>query len=565
MQTSRTERQRADTKKAHGVHYTPPELADFLAASGLAALDGDLNTVLDPACGGGELLHAVFNNLGEFATPKFIALDRDESAVGATAERLSALGVQFEARAADFMNVAAESRPQLELFETLMEEPTIGEVDLAIGNPPYVRTQTMGQEQVGRLAAKYRIRGRVDLYMAFAFGMTDVLRAGGVLAFLCSNRFLTTKGGQSLKELLLREYEIESITDFGDTRLFEAAVLPAVVIARKRPTRAAARTFVSMYALEGRAPSKPVAEFASVPQAAFAAAPGTVKVGEGLFVLRSGTLGDRVRPENAWTLQDAYALNFFATLGDTNLTFADLGKIRVGVKTTADKVFIRDDWECLESGPPPEKELLYPLINHHVIERWAINEPKVRLLYPHRDEGGRARAVDLEKYPCAAAYLDAHRGHLEARKYVIEGGRNWFEIWVPQKPHLWGRPKVVFPDIAEKPRFAVDVDGRIVNGDCYWISCEEEDLAVLLAAVGNSALAREFYDLSCGNQLYSGRRRFMTQYVERFPVPDPSSPEAQKIVALGRQAIADVSSSFELDEEIESLVRRSLGFEEVAR
>ncbi len=272
-----------------------------------------------------------------------------------------------------------------------------------------------------------------------------------------------------------------------------------------------------------------------------------------------------MRPENSWTLQDAYTLDFFATLGDKNLTFADLGKIRVGVKTTADKVFIRGDWESLESGPSPEQELLHPLINHHVVERWAISEPKVRLLYPHRDEAGRAKAVDLEKFPKAAAYLDAHRERLEGRKYVIEGGRNWFEIWVPQKPHLWDRPKVVFPDIAEKPRFAVDLDGRIVNGDCYWITCEDEDVAVLLAAVGNSSFARECYDLSCGNQLYSGRRRFMTQYVERFPVPDPLSPEAQKIVALGRQAMAAGAASADVDEEIDSLVRRSLGFEEVAR
>ena len=215
----------------------------------------------------------------------------------------------------------------------------------------------------------------------------------------------------------------------------------------------------------------------------------------------------------------------------------------MGVKTTADKVFIRDDWESLRGDEEPE--LLRPLLTHAVARRYrarVIQRPK-QVLYTHELRDGEKRAVDLTQFPRAARYLERHRAILEARRYVIEGGRQWFEIWVPQNPARWPLPKLVFPDIAEKPTFWIDFDGSVVNGDCYWMTTNDPaqtELLWLAAAVGNSSFAEEFYDHQFHNKLYSGRRRFMTQYVEKFPLPDPAT-------ALAKQIIAGAKRMFELD------------------
>ncbi len=206
----------------------------------------------------------------------------------------------------------------------------------------------------------------------------------------------------------------------------------------------------------------------------------------------------------------------------------------MGIKTTCDSVFIRGDWAALPGDIRPEPELLHPLLTHREARRWKATPATKSVLYPHVDASGRATPIDLTTYPLAGAYLETHRAKLASRKYLEKAGRNWFEIWVPQRPSDWPKRKIVFPDIAESPRFLLDTSKAIVNGDCYWMALGDEvaDLAYLLLAVGNSSFATRYYDAVCGNRLYAGRRRFITQYVRTFPLPDRGHPAVARIIEL---------------------------------
>ena len=85
----------------------------------------------------------------------------------------------------------------------------------------------------------------------------------------------------------------------------------------------------------------------------------------------------------------------------------------------------------------------------------------------------------------------------------------------------------------------------MVNGDCYWLVAEKpgaEDLLWLAAAVGNSTFIEAFYDHRFPNKLYAGRRRFVTQYVEQFPLPDPRSAVTREIIAKARTIYATAST-----------------------
>jgi adenine-specific DNA-methyltransferase len=147
---------------------------------------------------------------------------------------------------------------------------------------------------------------------------------------------------------------------------------------------------------------------------------------------------------------------------------------------------------------------------------------------------------------------------------VVEAGRKWYEIWVPHNPNDWRCPKVVFPDISAEPRFSFDRSGAIVNGDCYWVTLRPGftlDWLLLLLAVANSSFVTKYYDIAFHNKLYAGRRRFMTQYVKKFPLPRLDGPVAQEILRLAGEQVAGKIPDEVREREIDRLVWESFGAE----
>jgi len=545
------------TRKAEGAHYTPAGLAEFVAKHIAAICGVKRPVVLDPAVGDGELLVAFGKAWsGECLLNGF---DIDEVAVANAEARLREdLPLRVgEVKKQDFLEFALEHRE-----DSLFSRPA--SYDVVIANPPYVRTQVMGAERSQRLAQQFDLGGRVDLSFAFIEGIAEVLKEGGVAGIIVSNRFMTTKAGSQVRERILSRFEVLHVWDFGDTKLFEAAVLPAVLLVRKRHSIPATNPrFTSIYST-----SEPPVHQASTVYEALSNGSGSVSVSGTTFLVQHGLLNHGAAINGTWRIATERGDAWLDTvLANTFCTFGEIGKIRVGVKTTADKVFVRKDWDTLPEDMQPE--LLRPLITHHVARRFKSLPADRQILYTHEDREGKKAAIDLSNHPRSRSYLESHRATLEARTYVIESGRQWYEIWVPQLPSLWPVPKLVFPDISERPTFWMSLDGEVINGDCYWLAAQDRtgsDLLWLALAVANSRFIEAFYDHAFNNKLYAGRRRFMTQYVEKFPLPSPELPASREIVALARR-IYELTPGVEADAlaaKIDALVESAFGLSKEA-
>lgn len=542
-------------QKSVGATYTPPDFAAFVADQILSVAQlpdrGEIR-VLDPAAGDGALLEALLKRMpvDTLSRVRVFGYDTDPSAVVRASARLQNAfpDVSILIEEKDFLDHVLSLSADSDLFSDTRS--TLMPFDLVIANPPYVRTQIMGTEQAQKLAQSFALTGRVDLYYPFLLGISRVLSEGGVTGIITSNRFMTTKSGQAVRRALLSKFRIMHVWDLGDTKLFDAAVLPAVLLAKgtKQIVDSDVENIVFSTIYESK--ENAVDHVSNVMEALTMSDNTVVSISDGRnFLVRHGLLDNGESADGIWRISTASSDQWLATVHKhTWNTFRRVGKIRVGVKSTADKVFVRSDWSALPGGRP---ELLRPLITRYCARQFKACIPSKtkhikEIMYPHESTSKGRKAVDLSLYPIAARYLELHRTTLEARSYLIKAGRAWYELWVPQDPAAWSSPKIVFPDISEKPTFWMDTEGGIVNGECYWLQCEREgenDLLWLALAVANSTFIEFFYDHCFNNKLYAGRRRFITQYVEQFPLPDPARKESQIIIDLAKAIHSELPSN----------------------
>ena len=517
--------------KANGVIYTPTEMANYLAQDMLRFHDnayGETIRILDPAAGEGELLIAMIealeNHLLGYYKLEVVGFETDEAAAKITYERLKNMfpNVDVNIHIGDFLE-------EVEKMSNLF--------DFVIANPPYIRTQILGSDRAQNLAQKAGLSGRVDIYYAFLVYTKSVLTDGGIAGYITSNKFFTIKSGAAVRSFMLQNYKIHHIVDFGDTKLFRASVLPCTITFSNGTTESGNSVeFTSIYESRDKnvEPSKCTSIFDCIDSE------GVFEIVDGRkFKVQQGTL--RGTTEGAlWTIASNEKLRWLSMIDQkTWLHFSDIGKIRVGIKTTADKVFIGNNWD----GELADLELLRPLITHRNAGQIKSDNAQLwKVLYTHTSKDGKKIAYNIDDYPKTKAYLSRFYDQLSQRSYLTKAHRNWYEIWVPQNPDSWKARKIVFRDISEKPQFWIDDTGAIVNGDCYWIEIDplvSDNTVYLALAIANSQFIEKYYDAKFNTKLYSGKRRFMSQYVEQFPIPYPYTDAAQCAIDLVKKIIAE--------------------------
>ncbi len=132
------------------------------------------------------------------------------------------------------LSLINEAGGQTELTPSAPKEVDSG-FDVVLGNPPYVRMEEIKHYKDAFRAHYVCFTGRADLFVYFYEASLRLLRSGGVISFITSNKYFRAAYGETLRRLLATTTHIHHLIDFGDAPVFTAIAYPSIIIAQKLP------------------------------------------------------------------------------------------------------------------------------------------------------------------------------------------------------------------------------------------------------------------------------------------------------------------------------------------
>lgn len=476
--------------------------------------DRDLagSVLVDPACGDGAFVLPVLDRLIESCAVNGRPLAEISNAVRAydlqsrhitslraqVVERLESAGLELS-RADSIAEVWISHADFLRTWH----EPE--SVDFAVGNPPYIRPEDLPPALLAEYRAICRtMGGRADIYIGFfEFGLR-MLRPGGVLGFICADRWMRNAYGNKLRSLVSSEFSMEAVVEMHDVDAFadKVAAYPAVTVIRRGPQ--AEPVVVSTTGDFDEWAAAAVVEWTM----ANGHANGASSLPHGTEIAR---LPRWFEGTASWPTGTPQRLRLLERLEERlNPIETPQTRIGIGVATGADSVFITDQSDLVE------QDRMVPLLMTSDIASGETEWSGRHLINPW---AGPGRLVNLEEFPRLRHHFEAHQDELGGRYVARNNGSDWYRTIDPVHADLTPKPKLLFPDMKLFSHPVLDGGGFYPHHNLYYVTSTEWDLKVL----GGLLLSRvaQFFIESYAVRMRGGTLRFQAQYLRRIRVPDP--------------------------------------------
>lgn len=365
-----------------------------------------------------------------------------------------------------------------------------GGFDAVIGNPPYVR-----QEEIKELKPRLKesfgaYHGMADLYVYFYEQGLKLLRPGGRLSYVVTNKWLKAGYAEALRGLFAERGELERVIDFGHAKqLFKGIdVFPSVIVIRK-PAAAA----------------EPAEDATSADAEPADAAPADVQV---CVIprenLREEELGKQIAAASyrlprarfgreSWVLEPPEVQALLDKIRRNGVPLVEYAGVKplYGIKTGFNEAFLIDTptRDRLVAEDPGCAEIIKPYLRGQDIERWHAPWRGLWMIFTRR-------GIDITRYPSVLRHLERYRSRLEPKPEDWKP-RTPDEEWPGRKPgrYAWyeiqdsidywkmlSSPKIVYKDIAWQASFAFDDKGRYINNTVYFLPTSSSWFVVNLNA-----------------------------------------------------------------------------------
>ena len=391
-------------------------------------------------------------------------------------------------------------------FPEIMKQ---GGFDAVIGNPPYIRIQTMkewapSEVEIYKEHYTSASKGNYDIYVVFVERGLSLLNKSGRLGFILPHKFFNAQYGQPLRGLLAKGKHLAEVVHFGDQQVF-----------------AGATNYTCLLFLD-KAGSK---------QCHF------VKVDDLTAWRINGEATEGKIPatkitSSEWNFTVGKGAELFEKLSKMPVKLGDIAHIFVGTQTSADSIYVLDNCQLkknyllgtskfLGKEVKVEAACTKPFLHGKQIRRYEPLETSAFLICPYEISDDSFRLLTASemsnRFPLAFKYLEANKDTLVAREKGRFKGQNWYAFGYPKSMTLFRKPKIIVPDYNNRASFTIDLQGHFYKTG-YGVIVNDGSLSPMyILGLLNSPLLFH-YLLSIGTSLRGGYVRFWTQFLEQLPI-----------------------------------------------
>jgi hypothetical protein len=356
-----------------------------------------------------------------------------------------------------------------------------GGFDAVLGNPPYVRQELIRSYKPHlKRAFPATYDGVADLYVYFYDQGLSLLKEGGRLSYVVTNKWLRARYAEGLREMFADKAWIEFVADFGHAKKFfpDADVFPSVLVVRK-PTRQAAPSNAQVCVIpRDDVPEKGLEE---------AVAKATYPLPRAHFT------------KETWTLEPPEVVALLEKIKRAGIPLKEYAGVEplYGVKTGLNEAYVMDSEtrDRLIGEDAKLKELIKPYLRGQDIQRWSSPDSGLFMIvmksssdhpwpWADADDEPRAEKIFKREFPALhrhfapfAEFEDPKTGKRRGLRHREDKGRFWWELRPCAYYKAFEKPKIVYQEIQFHPAYSYDEAGRVTNNKGFILP--SDDLALL--------------------------------------------------------------------------------------
>lgn len=349
-----------------------------------------------------------------------------------------------------------------------------------------------------------------DLFVYFYEKSVNLLKKGGILSFISSNKYFRSGYGEKLRQFLSKDTCIKQIIDFGDAPVFSSIAYPSIILLAKEKSDGN-----EVQALNWQ-PEAPIDDFKEV------------------FQKRSFLITQKVLTSDGWRLETPAVLRLLEKLRKSGKPLGEYvnGRFYRGILTGLNEAFVIDraTRDRLIKEHKSSSGLLKPFLRGRDVKRWRVDFQEQYLIKIESSENkshpwsGKSNR-EAEKV-FAGSYSAIHNHLMQFRQQLIDRDDQGRYFWELRSCSYWQefeQPKIIYPDIAQTSAFTLDIKNYYLANTLYLIPRNN----MLLGLLNSKAIFWLYTKIS--SQIRGGFVRFIAQYVSQLPIPDANATAKQNI------------------------------------